>query len=174
MLEGRKELKGRRGRRRKQLLEDLKEKKRYRNSGKDALCRFLRTARFARDCGPFVKTDRALNEPGSDYSSIQPLHKFCVSFHTMQFIFFSEQTPIIALNSNMRLVFIVQADWKMFRASAAEQLMPSSLKMEPERLSRAVSNWIPTFQNREVLKMDCVFGEVRTQVLDIIWMQFGP
>jgi hypothetical protein len=48
-LEGRIEMTGRRGRRRKQLLDDLKEKKRYRKLKEEALDRTLWRTRFGRE-----------------------------------------------------------------------------------------------------------------------------
>jgi hypothetical protein len=54
-LEGRIEMTGRRGRRRKQLLDDLKEKKRYWKLKEEALdCTLWRTC-FGRDYGPVVR-----------------------------------------------------------------------------------------------------------------------
>jgi hypothetical protein len=54
-LEGRIEMTGRRGRRRKQLLDDLKEKKGYWKLKVEALhCTLWRT-RFVRDYGPVVR-----------------------------------------------------------------------------------------------------------------------
>jgi hypothetical protein len=46
---------GRRGRRRKQLLDDLKEKRRYWKLKEEALDRTLWRTRFRRDCGPVVR-----------------------------------------------------------------------------------------------------------------------
>ena len=54
-LGGRIELTGRRGRRRKQLLNDLKETKRHCKSKKDALARLLWRSRFARSYQPVVR-----------------------------------------------------------------------------------------------------------------------
>jgi hypothetical protein len=51
-LEGRIEMTGRRGRRRKQLLDDLKEKKRYLKLKEEALDRTLWRTRFGRGYGP--------------------------------------------------------------------------------------------------------------------------
>jgi hypothetical protein len=45
----------RRGRRRKQLLDDLKEKKRYCKLNEEALDRTLWRTRFGRGCGPVVR-----------------------------------------------------------------------------------------------------------------------
>jgi hypothetical protein len=53
-LEGRIEMMGRRGRRRKQLLYDLKEKRRYWKLKEEALDRTLWRTRFGRDYGPVV------------------------------------------------------------------------------------------------------------------------
>jgi hypothetical protein len=54
-LEGRIEMTGRRGRRRKQLLDDLKEKKRYWKLREEALDRTLWRTRFGRGYGPVVR-----------------------------------------------------------------------------------------------------------------------
>jgi hypothetical protein len=54
-LEGRIEMTGRRGRRRKQLLDDLKKKRRYWKLKDEALDRTLRRTRFGRGYGPVVK-----------------------------------------------------------------------------------------------------------------------
>jgi hypothetical protein len=54
-LEGRIEMTGRRGRRRKQLLDDLKEKKRYWKLNEEALDRILWITRFGRGYGPVVR-----------------------------------------------------------------------------------------------------------------------
>jgi hypothetical protein len=54
-LEGRIEMTGRRGRRRKQLLDDLKEKKSYRKLKEEALDRTLWRTRFGRGYGPVVR-----------------------------------------------------------------------------------------------------------------------
>jgi hypothetical protein len=54
-IEGRIEMKGRRGRRRKQLLDDLKEKKRYWKLKEEALDRTLWRIRFGRGYGPVVR-----------------------------------------------------------------------------------------------------------------------
>jgi hypothetical protein len=54
-LEGRIEMTGRRGRRRKQLLDDLKKKRRYWKLKDDALDRTLWRIRFGRDYGPVVR-----------------------------------------------------------------------------------------------------------------------
>jgi hypothetical protein len=54
-LEGRIEMTGRRGRRRKQLLDDLKEKKRYWKMKEEALDRTLWRTRFGRGYGPVVR-----------------------------------------------------------------------------------------------------------------------
>jgi hypothetical protein len=62
-LEGRIEMTGRRGRRHKQLLDDLKEKKRYWKLKEEALDRTLWRARFGRGYGPVVRqTDYRMNE----------------------------------------------------------------------------------------------------------------
>jgi hypothetical protein len=54
-LEKRIEMAGRRGRRRKQLLDDLKEKRRYWKFKEEALDRTLWTTRFGRAYGPVVR-----------------------------------------------------------------------------------------------------------------------
>jgi hypothetical protein len=54
-LEGRIEMRGRRGRRRKQLLDDLKEKRRYCKLKDEALDRTLWRTRFGRGYGPVVR-----------------------------------------------------------------------------------------------------------------------
>jgi hypothetical protein len=54
-LEGRIEMTGIRGRRRKQLLDDLKEKRRYCKLKEEALDRTLWRTRFGRDYGPVVR-----------------------------------------------------------------------------------------------------------------------
>jgi hypothetical protein len=54
-LEGRIEMTGRQGRRRKQLLDDLKEKRRYWKLKEKALDRTLWRTRFGRDYGPVVR-----------------------------------------------------------------------------------------------------------------------
>jgi hypothetical protein len=54
-LDGRIEMMGRRGRRRKQLLDDDKEKKRYWKLKEEALARTLWRTRFGRRYGPVVR-----------------------------------------------------------------------------------------------------------------------
>jgi hypothetical protein len=54
-LEGRIEMTGRRGRRRKQLLVDLKEKRRYWKLKEEALDRTLWRTHFGRNYGPVVR-----------------------------------------------------------------------------------------------------------------------
>jgi hypothetical protein len=54
-LEGRIEIIGRRGRRRKQLVDDLKEKKRYWEMEEEALDRTTWRTRFGRGYGPVVR-----------------------------------------------------------------------------------------------------------------------
>jgi hypothetical protein len=54
-LEGRIEMTGRRGRRLTQLLDDLKEKRRYWKLKEEVLDRTLWRTRFGRGCGPFVR-----------------------------------------------------------------------------------------------------------------------
>jgi hypothetical protein len=53
--EGRREMMGRRGTRRKQLLDDLKEKRRYWKLKEKSLDRSLWRTRFGRGCGPVVR-----------------------------------------------------------------------------------------------------------------------
>jgi hypothetical protein len=55
MLEGRIEMTGRRGRRCKQLLDDLKEKRRYWKLKEEALDHTLCRTRFGRGYGPVVR-----------------------------------------------------------------------------------------------------------------------
>jgi hypothetical protein len=57
-LEGRIEMTGRRERRRKHLLDDLKKKKRYWKLKEEALDRTLWRTRFGRSYGPVVKQTR--------------------------------------------------------------------------------------------------------------------
>jgi hypothetical protein len=54
-LEGRIEMKGRRGRRRKQILDDLKEKRRYWKLKEEALDHTQWRTRFGRGHGPVVR-----------------------------------------------------------------------------------------------------------------------
>jgi hypothetical protein len=54
-LEGRIDMTGRRGRRRKQLLDDLKEKRIYGKLKEEALDRTLLRTRFGRGYGPVVR-----------------------------------------------------------------------------------------------------------------------
>jgi hypothetical protein len=54
-LEGSTEMTGRRGKRRKQLLDDLKKKKRFWKLKEEALDRTLWRTRFGRDYGPIVR-----------------------------------------------------------------------------------------------------------------------
>jgi hypothetical protein len=54
-LEGRIEVTGRQGRRRKQLLDDLKEKRRYWKLKEGTLDRSMWRTRFGRGCGPVVR-----------------------------------------------------------------------------------------------------------------------
>jgi hypothetical protein len=54
-LEGRKEVTGRRGRRHKQLLDDLKEKRRYWKLQEEALDRTVWRTHFGRGYGPVVR-----------------------------------------------------------------------------------------------------------------------
>jgi hypothetical protein len=60
-LEGRIEMTGRRGRRRKQLLDDLKEKRRYWKLREEALDRTQWKTRFGRGYGPVVRQTTELN-----------------------------------------------------------------------------------------------------------------
>ena len=53
-------IKGRRGRRRKQLLGELKEKRGYFKLKEDALDRTLCITRFGRGCGPVVRQTTGL------------------------------------------------------------------------------------------------------------------
>jgi hypothetical protein len=54
-LEGRIEVTGRRGKIRKQLLDDLKEKRRHLKLKEEALDRAVWRTRFGRDCGPVLR-----------------------------------------------------------------------------------------------------------------------
>jgi hypothetical protein len=63
-------VKGRRGRRHKLLLDDLKEKRGYWKLKEEALDRFLWRARFRRGFGPAVRqTAEWLNEPLNRHSA---------------------------------------------------------------------------------------------------------
>jgi hypothetical protein len=46
---------GRQGRRRRKLLDDLKERRRYSHLKEEALDRTMRRARFGRDFGPVIR-----------------------------------------------------------------------------------------------------------------------
>jgi hypothetical protein len=61
-IEGRIEVTGRRGRRRKQLLDDLKEKRGYHKLKEEALDRTLWRTRFGRGYGPVVRQITERNE----------------------------------------------------------------------------------------------------------------
>ena len=61
-IEGRIEVTGRRGRRRMQLLDNFKEKRRYFKLKEEALDRTLRRTRVGRSYGPVVKQDYRINE----------------------------------------------------------------------------------------------------------------
>jgi hypothetical protein len=58
----REEVRGRRGRRRKQLLNNLKEKRGYWKLKEEALDRTVWRTRFGRGYGPVVKTAYGMNE----------------------------------------------------------------------------------------------------------------
>jgi hypothetical protein len=60
-LEGRKETTGRRGRRRKQLLDGIKENTRYWKLKEEALYRTVWRTRFEREYGPVVRQDYRMN-----------------------------------------------------------------------------------------------------------------
>jgi hypothetical protein len=63
-LEGRIEMTGRRGRRRKQLLDDLKEKRRHCKLKEEALDRTMWRIRFGRGYGPVVRqATEGMNPP---------------------------------------------------------------------------------------------------------------
>jgi hypothetical protein len=68
-LEGRIEMTGRRGRRRKQLLDDLKEKRRYLKLKEKALDRNQRRTRYGRDYGPVVKQTMNISAFGKKTAS---------------------------------------------------------------------------------------------------------
>ena len=54
---------GRRGKRRRKLLDDLKERRGYSHLKEEALDRTMWTARFGRGCGPVVRqTNKRKNE----------------------------------------------------------------------------------------------------------------
>jgi hypothetical protein len=53
---------GRQGRRRRKLLDDLKERREYSNLKEKALDRTMWRARFGRGFGPCRKTDYSMNE----------------------------------------------------------------------------------------------------------------
>ena len=65
---------GRRGRRRKQLLDDLKEKRGYWELKEEALDRALSRTRFGRDYGPVVRpyriNERMCEKYGQEYGMI--------------------------------------------------------------------------------------------------------
>jgi hypothetical protein len=61
-VEGRIEMTGRRGRRHKQLLDDLKEKRRYWKLKEEVLDRTVWRTRFGRGYGPVVRQTTELNE----------------------------------------------------------------------------------------------------------------
>jgi hypothetical protein len=61
-LEGRIEMTGRRGRRRKQLLDDVKEKRRYWKFKEEALDRTMWRTRFGRGYGPVVRQTTERNK----------------------------------------------------------------------------------------------------------------
>jgi hypothetical protein len=58
VIEGKVELTGRRGRRRKRLLDDLKERRRYRTLRGETLGSTLLITRFRGDCGPVVRRSK--------------------------------------------------------------------------------------------------------------------
>jgi hypothetical protein len=79
-LEGRIEMSGRRGRRRKQLLDDLKEKRRYWKLKEEALDRTLWRTRFGRVYGPVVRqTTEWMNTcfPSTGVASVRTLPTLC-------------------------------------------------------------------------------------------------
>ena len=61
-MEGREKVTGRRGRRRKKLLDDLKEKTGYCKLKEEAVYRTVLKGHFGRDCGPVVRHARELNK----------------------------------------------------------------------------------------------------------------
>jgi hypothetical protein len=69
-LEGRIEMTGRRGGRRKQLLDDLKKKRRYWKLKEEALDRTLWRTRFGREYGPVTRQDYSMNEFFMPYSLV--------------------------------------------------------------------------------------------------------
>jgi hypothetical protein len=79
-LEGRIEMTGRRGRRRKQLLDDLKEKRRFWKLKEEALDRTLWRIRFGRGYGPVVRqTTESMN---TVISGIRYEFKMCIFITT--------------------------------------------------------------------------------------------
>jgi len=62
MIEGRVEVTGRRERIRKELLDDLMEKRGYCKLKEEAVDRTVWRTRFGKDYGPLLKTDNRMNE----------------------------------------------------------------------------------------------------------------
>jgi hypothetical protein len=71
-LEGRIEMTGRRGRRRKQLLDDLKEKRRRWKLKEEALDRTLWRTRFVRGYRPVVRQTTEWMNTFGDYTQLRP------------------------------------------------------------------------------------------------------
>jgi hypothetical protein len=69
-IEGRIEVTGRRKRRHKQLLPELKAARRYCKLEKEALDRTLWRTGFGRSCGPVVKTNCGTNERNAVANSV--------------------------------------------------------------------------------------------------------
>jgi hypothetical protein len=85
-LEGMIEMTGRRGRRRKQLLDDLKEKRRYWKLEEEALDRTLWRTRFGKDYGPVVAISNIRNNT-SDFHEPVPEHHSILSHLNLNTIY---------------------------------------------------------------------------------------
>jgi hypothetical protein len=81
---------GRRGRRRKQLLDDLKEKRRYWKMKEEALDRTLWRTRFGRGYGPVVRQTTEWMNEWMNGGNLLPQNKVVMSFHYPMF-----QSPCI-------------------------------------------------------------------------------
>jgi len=67
------EVTGRRGRRRRKLLDDLKERREYSHLKEKALDRPMRRARFGRGFGPVVReTTKLMNESATCFGYVKP------------------------------------------------------------------------------------------------------
>jgi hypothetical protein len=94
-LEVRIEVTGRRGRRRRQLLDDLKEKRRYCKLKEEALDRTVWRTRFGRGCGPVAsQTTKCMNQQlEANYSFIE-LHTVCSRYGIVHLIFVVRYFPL--------------------------------------------------------------------------------